>query len=350
VIELAAATTDANGHAVVSTAPDTPALVVFAEGDRIVSTHVVDVALPRGGKSLQVLVPSAASLHGRVTPTAFVTRFTPPPLRPPAQPFELPEPDDVAEFPNVTLRRPGEQRDVATALVAADGTFRFVAVPAGSYQLSFSLLLGNSGTHLPPSAEVQLAAGRDAEVNVDLSALLPGRIHAQFFVDGEPWHGQAGVALLREGGVEAWHLSPGPVTDSTDWLLPGRYVPIVDLPIEYGRVIFGTEEIVLPPGGDVDAVFHLQRRRLEVHLRDADGEPVPNRAVVLEPIDHAGFDGGLHSTLTDDDGTAACDAAPPGRLRILTYAPGEMLRDVRPSIVLGEVEADATTATVRLPR
>jgi RNA polymerase sigma-70 factor (ECF subfamily) len=350
VIGLATATTDGNGHAVVNTAADTPALFVFAEGDRIVSTHVADVALPRSGNTLQVLVPGAACLHGRATPAALVARFAPESHRLPVEPFELPEPDEVDEFPYVALRRPGEELHAATAHVAADGTFRFAAVPAGSYEVSFAMLLGNNVVRLPPSAVVQLVAGRDTEVNIDLAALLPGRIHAQYFVDGEPWHGVAGVARLRDGKVDAWILSPGPVADSTDWLLPGRYVPIVELPIAYGRVIFGTEEVVLPQGGDVDAVFHLQRRRLEVRLLDADGKPAPNRGIVLEPIDHPGFDGGVHSTLTDDDGTAACDAAPPGRLRIMTYAPGEMLADVRPSILLGEVSADATAATVRLPR
>src|SRR5690242_10545045 len=60
-----------------------------------------------------------------------------------------------------------------------------------------------------------------------------------------------------------------------------------------------------------------------VVLRDADGKPIRNAAVVMHPVDEDGKQkrGGLELK-TDPDGKANYDSVPYGKLRIQVLAPG----------------------------
>ena len=83
-----------------------------------------------------------------------------------------------------------------------------------------------------------------------------------------------------------------------------------------------------------------------VVLRDTNGKPVKNAAVVLHPVNHKGKQamGGLELK-TDDDGRTAIEGIPYGLLRVQVLAPGFQ--------TFGEdyeIKQPETQITVRLKR
>ena len=83
-----------------------------------------------------------------------------------------------------------------------------------------------------------------------------------------------------------------------------------------------------------------------VVLRDTNGKPVKNAAVVLHPVNHKGKQamGGLELK-TDDDGQTAIEGIPYGLLRVQVLAPGFQ--------TFGEdyeIKQPETQITVRLKR
>jgi hypothetical protein len=279
-----------------------------------------------------------------------------------------PLPDRFAgSYGAVKLQRPGTRLTTHYGYLAADGAFRFGALPAGRYELWLGMLIpgfyGVGDTDLGLLATVDLRGGDVQQLDLDASAWLPGRATGRFLVDGVPWRGTAGFA--RRIGDVVWPVmaeadASGRVT--SPWLLPGTYLPFVDVGDDparpappwpdydrEGRFVFGTVPVVVVSDTDTAVTADLRRRRVTVTLLDADGDPAADYTLVPEPVDHpwASHDGAR----TDSSGIATWDPAPPGRLRLRAIAPKQDARNAgQPEVVLGEVAADASTLTVRLPR
>jgi hypothetical protein len=362
VLALDHAVTDAGGKATLRGTRDTPALVLIAEGDRCVARIVKDVTLAADHTTRRIEVETAAVLRGTVQPAALLQRFGPTEAEIARATEEdrvsWPKPDRFAgKYGEVRLRRPGAGHATFHGDIAADGAFLLGALPAGRYEVWLQMRISHgqnfSGTDLGPLATVELRGGEVQKLDLDASAWLPGRAAGRFFVDGAPWQGTAGFARWEGGGlslVTAEADASGRAT--SPWLVPGTYLPFVDLGGR--RFVFGTVPFVLAAGADAAITADLRRRRVTVTLLDADGKPVGNRLLFPEPIDHPKFAGAWGGgARTDSSGVATWDPAPPGRLRVRAIAPQQELRALardQPDLVLGEVAAEASQVTVRLPR
>ncbi|HLQ36539.1 MAG TPA: hypothetical protein VK348_01970 [Planctomycetota bacterium] len=349
VLVLDRATTGDDGSGVLHAAPDTPALVVIAEGDHCVATMVRDVKLPRAGNSLRVEVAAACILRGTVRPLTFVRRFGPSEEVLAIDAVSLPNATRFAyQYPTIDLRRIGEQQPAATTRLKADGTFQFVAIPPGSYEVWLGPI-ASSGKASAVSS-VDLRAGETKSIDVDVSQYVPGHLVGHFFVDGTAWQGEVDFHLIDGRTNQA--LTDASGTATSTWLLPGRYLPCAVVQEgDFGRYILGTEPIVLAPGAQLEFTAMLHRRRVVVTMHYSDDQPVASRLFVLEPLDHPEFAFSFqYGNRTNEHGELILDPAPPGRLRIRAFAADQDMFKDTPALVLGEVSADATELTLQLPR
>ena len=95
----------------------------------------------------------------------------------------------------------------------------------------------------------------------------------------------------------------------------------------------------------------MPRRRVEVLVRDADGHALADQRVILEPVDHPRLAWPWrYGRRADAEGRITFDPAPPGRLRVRAFAPGQDMRVETPALVLGELSAEGGSLEVRLPR
>ncbi|HLQ38543.1 MAG TPA: hypothetical protein VK348_12120 [Planctomycetota bacterium] len=361
VVTLDEATTRADGLVTLHAAPETPALVVIADGDRCVTTMLKDVRLPRAGNSLRIAVATAAILHGRLQPLQFLQHFGPS-----AQQVaeaarkaavSLTVASDIADrYPELRLHSDAGVR--MGTKVAADGTFTIAAIPPGRYEVfvapSTQLAVDfSSNTDLGPLATVDMIGGEDQAIELTLDQYMPGIVRGRFLVDGVPWQGEVGFARLAGSHMQRYSLLADTNGTATSyWLLPGTYLAFAAVRQGYKtEYVLGPEPFVLTPNGEVDLTAMLHRRRIAVELRDANDQPVANRRLVLQWLEHPEFTYSLrHGEVTDAQGRLQFDPALPGRLCIRAFADGQSVEDDTPALVLGEASADATELTLRLPK
>jgi len=362
VIVLARGCSDHEGRVSLRAPADVPGLVLIAGGPRCIGSEHHDVVLPRGGARTTIHVTSAAVVRGAVTPSVFVERFGPKPERladaAASARTQWIDPNELADdYPSVVLRSAGGAAEKRLeAHVAADGTFTLGGVPAGRYTAHLELVVGNAWTELGPFATVDVDPARATPpVTIDVATLLPVRGTVRFFVDGVPATGEAGLARLVEGNAHRVRFPLGADgTATTPWLVPGTYAPFVETSGQ--ALVFGTERLLVSAGGSIDATFSLQRRAVTVTILEANGEPARDVVLRTEAIDPLELLGGRWCYWlrgrTDGEGHIALDPVPPGRLRLRAFARDQDLRsnDVEPALLLGEVAADASAATFRLPR
>ncbi|HEX6813253.1 MAG TPA: sigma-70 family RNA polymerase sigma factor [Planctomycetota bacterium] len=358
VIVLARGVSDGEGRASLHAPADVPGLVLVAGGARCIPSEHHDVALPQGGARTTIRVTAAAIVRGTVTPLAFVERFGPAPERlaetAAKARTQWTDPEEFAgEYPSVVLRPlHGTSTEDLTAHVAADGTFTFRGVPSGRYAVHVDAHVWGSGTGLGPYATIDVDPARaPPPLAIDVAELVPGRGTVRFFVDGAPAHGEGALGRIVEDSLayETFPLARDG-TATTPWLLPGTYVPFVVT--GDGARIFGSERLVVTTGTSVDATFTLQRRRVAIAIVDGAGEPAGDVIVLTDAIDRPEI--GRCRWLpnrTDAGGHLLFAQAPPGRLRLRTFARDQDPRSrVEPAVLLGDVAADANAATFRLPR
>lgn len=353
---MARATSDANGKATLHAPPDLPGLVLFAEGPRCVATLRRDVELPRSGASTSITVVPAAQVHGVLGPRAFVQRCGPPPAVLAAAEAnartQWPAPGAFAEDrPRVELRAVDTPTRFGTH-VAADGSFVFGGMPAGRYEVWVQAAVRDDdgrrawAADLGPLTTLDLRAGATTgSLQLDASQFVPARATLQFFVDGAPWQGAVGLVVPGEG-IRVLLKTSMAGTVVSPWLRPGPYVPFVCGVDANGdrQVIVGSDRFVVEPGRDLQTTCTLQRRRVEIALRDAQGHPLRDRWLRVEPLD-APEVAHLRPQRTDAEGRIVLDPAPPGRLRVRAFAADwRQGSEDPPAHDLGEVEALATRA------
>lgn len=353
LIELDHARSDAHGVAHLRAPARTPALVLVAEGRACKAKLVQGVVLPREGAELELEIERAAIVRGVLGPAELVRRFGPCAEELEFDTWEHEDPLRFAdEYPRVELRVAGERGDLGGTHVSADGSFEILAVPAGSYELWVSVMLrtspgSRSEVDLGPlqTLLVEPEPAGDAEVVLDLSRWLPGRIRCSFTVNGTPWSGRAG--LLHLGDEERYGFSELEVRRDEPaeslWLLPGRYAPYVELPFGLTtRRLFGSEVFTLGPGETIDVSASLQRRRIELRAVDGGGALRPHTRLRVSDPRRRAIESWLFRGATDEQGTLILDPAPPGALEVLWE------RGASDFAVVGAVDAETNRATVRI--
>ena len=360
ILMLDVVTTDDAGRAVLHAVPDTPALVVVAEGARYLPSLTKRVSLPAAGGSLRIQVDAAATLAGTVRPLALLQKFGPSTeeLAKAAEDAKVSLPNEkrfAGRYGELQLRPAGSNRPQARTKLAADGSFRLTSLPPGRCEVWLQFRVDSSMASIGPLASVELRGGDEASLDLDASAFLPGRVHARFFVDGAPWTGEAGLARRSADSLDVnLHIQCDDRGNAlSPLLLPGTYVPFVGKKSGWRTLFaFADEEITVAPGAEVEATVALHPRRLAIKLLDADGKPAANRTLVTEPLDHPEWKSLYRfGEQTDAHGVAVIEHAPLGRLRVRTFAADQdPARFDLPSLVLGEVDAGNSAATVRLPR
>jgi RNA polymerase sigma-70 factor (ECF subfamily) len=194
-------------------------------------------------------------------------------------------------------------RDELGFPIAADGTFRIEGIPPGDWTLE--LLCAIDGRpQLPSLGQVaSLREGERRQVEFSLAGLAPGELRAVVLRDGAPW---PNAQIHCNGG---WSR-----TDARGRLKlrarPGSYWPEADIGEGHDRYLYCTE-VVVQPGEVTSVTLDFVRRKVRIHVLDADGAPVPKRAFQI-----VGFS---RTFETDAEGWFLLDPAPPWPCRLTYY-------------------------------
>ncbi len=241
------------------------------------------------------------------------------------------------------------------AHVAADGRFAIGGVPPGTYDVVvIAYVSSTEGRHTlecGPLRTIELPAAANAPLQLDLAAHVPAHATLRVFVDGQPWSGTVGLARIVDYGLAAVPFAAVAGVGHSPALPPGTYVPFASVRDDRGDThrILGAERFVLAPGANVELTASLTHRVVRVRVDDANGQPVPNLRLALQAIDcpECTSLADLH-VRTDARGEHVFDPAPPGRLRVRAFLLPELPagdQDLERQPVLGEIAADATSAT-----
>ncbi len=368
VIVLASTTTNGAGRGELEVPQFAAPLVVFVSGPDCLARTDRAVRLPAPGEPLRIEVDPAMRVRGVLGPPAFVTRFGPAPDRlqaartefeqgigaPPAERF-------ADDYPEVLLRAAGEDHDLAATYVDAQGNFELTGLPAGQFEVWAKVIVrsgprGGSGQNYGPLAVVDVQPGSaPVEVALDAAAHLPARVRGTFFVNGEAWAGVAGFArLTRDGGVR--HVNATRDAHGvyvSPWLEPGRYLAFAHFEPrpDVDRYAYDLAPIAVDAGGIVDVRPVIASSRLVLTVRDATGAPAADVRVVPELLDHPHLSRTWRwGERSDSAGRIVFDPAPPGRLHLRAFAPGQDPRAEAPELDLGQVTATSQEVTRTLPR
>ena len=367
VVVLDHASSDKDGTIQLRAAADTLAMALFLTSPYS-RDHMIPVPeLPQTGATVRVEVEPAGRLTGLLSPPEFVERFGPAPeaLAEAARQelVELPKPNRfVDDYPEIELRQVGNSDAVFTAYVDAAGQFAFASLPPATYEVWLSASVrysrqSSSSRDFGPLATVTVVAGRATEgVNIDASHLVPARATGRFFVDGKIWAGEVGLARLGpDGASKITMITSDGDSRSSPWLTPGRYLPFAHVATGPNdeRAIFGLAPITIAPGQDQSFTATLQRRTVAITVHDASGQPLADRRVVPQSLDHPelAFEW-RYGKRTDAAGRVVFDPAPVGRLRIMAFPPTQKFGRtyVQPEVLLGEIATTATELAARWPK
>ena len=224
-----------------------------------------------------------------------------------------------------------------------DGTFAYRGLAPGRYRVE----LRSDGRTLDLQVpDVAVSAGRDSEVRIDATALVPANLRGRLLLDGAvPSPARAYVQ------AERGHLrgpTRGPLVPDADGvfeakdLLPGTYRVLLatgDLQDEPGDLIEQEETFVLAPGQSLARDFAFVHRRLEVTVVEADGH---TPAVGLEMELWMGLRRRICQT--DARGVAAIDPAP--STRVLLTLPNRVGRLWDPVVFPEGATRHAVTLTL----
>ncbi len=316
------------------TAEDHPPLILYP------------VTLTDGEQELTV--SEVAALRGMVQPGDLEQRF-----RPDASKMLPPD-----RRPGLMLRRVGEGKTTIMTsqgkviAIADDGSFSVESLKAERVEVVlywWRQIAENSWQAelmMPPLAVVDLIAGQVHELELDLSAHLPGRLTGTVIRNGQP-AGHAGVRLtsrmISPRGFESFQEIAGIETDaegkfSVGALQVGGYALSLQVfDKDHSETWLSAPDWVqVSTGQESDAVFQVSGRAVRVLIKDEAGDPVGERAL---RIVHQG----LHRTWdrkTDADGQVAVPDAPMGTLRVMVLGPGMPMLPTNVRLVRPETELE----------
>lgn len=284
-----------------------------------------------------VKVARAGSVHGIVGPVEAVAR--------------LREVSSLGDKPvELVLESEGLPSPDAVT-VAEDGSYSIGGLEAGEWSLSLRYWLRTSSVQANyvklPLEVVVLAAGEHRQVDADVGHMLPGTLRGQVLAGGEPL---ADVHCFLRRKDSGWPPMLRVGTDAagvfTGMVPAGRYGFSFTYPAQTGP---GWFHIVLPdvwqlqPGGEQDVRVEFPLRRIQLHLVDTDGKPVPDAKMKVRGKGYS-HPGGLR---TDVGGSCELYPAPYAEFRVFA-AVGDKTAELGPvSLPAGQNEG---TIELRMPR
>jgi hypothetical protein len=162
------------------------------------------------------------------------------------------------------------------------GHFEAQGLPPGLWKMRLCYHIGRVNTRVQTMAvgEVTLQGGKTAVIEVDASALIPGRLEAQVMLNGRPL-AQALVNLLASGAAMQFRTDAGGRFDAK--------IPAGDYQVSLMRDLGGSRFAVLAVEGALRIVRgELTRREIAVFCApvqlkvcDPRGEPVPRLQLLL---------------------------------------------------------------------
>jgi protocatechuate 3,4-dioxygenase beta subunit len=287
---LETGSTDAQGEVVLHAPTDRP-LGLCLPGPAHAPWVVPVANFPAAGP-LVVTVPRAASLLATVGPEAVLAELralagigenADEPL------WRLPNLELLAGDPSAPRQFP-ESRERCT--MQPNGTFALHGIPPGRWQVMVHCQRerqDHRDTLQVAAGTVELLAGQETKLSIDLSALLPSELSGHVLHNGAPLantqivvYGALGAGL---GGNPA-HSSEQVTTDAvghftaavrgtSQWVMWSRQAAT-------GWVMLrSAEKVAVPPGQRVSATFTLTSGTARVRLLDAAGAPVAKVSVLL---------------------------------------------------------------------
>tara|TARA_R110002072_G_scaffold87129_7_gene196712 strand:+ start:16521 stop:19040 length:2520 start_codon:yes stop_codon:yes gene_type:complete len=205
--------------------------------------------------------------------------------------------------------------------VGDDGSYSIGGLAAGEWSLSLRYWLRTSSVHanyvVLPLQQVVLAAGEQRQVDVEVGHLLPGTLRGLVLADREPLADVHCFLRRKEPG------SPPMLRVGTDaagvftGLVPaGRYGFSFTYPAQSGPGWFHivlSDEWQLQPGDELEVRVAFPLRRIQLHLSDADGKPVPDAKMRIRGEGYS-HPGGLR---TDAGGACELYPAPYAQFRVV---------------------------------
>lgn len=205
--------------------------------------------------------------------------------------------------------------------VAEDGSYSIRGLEAGEWSLSLRYWLRTSSVCanyvVLPLQSVVLVAGEQRQVDVDVGHLLPGMLRGSVRAGGEPL---ADVHCFLRRKESGW---PSMLRVSTDaegvftGLVPaGRYGFSFTYPAQSGPGWFHivlSDVWQLQPGDEQDVRVEFPLRRIQLHLADAAGQPVPDAKMQVLGKGYS-HPGGLR---TDAGGSCELYPAPYAEFRVV---------------------------------
>lgn len=187
--------------------------------------------------------------------------------------------------------------------IAADGTFRIEGIPPGDWTVE---LLGAIDGRLQMPSLGQVAGLRDGErrqVEFSLAELVPGELRAVVLRDGAPWP-----------NAEIYCNSGWSRTDARGRLAlrarAGSYWPEAEIGEGHDHRLY-SGPVVVRPGEVTSVTLDFVRRKVRIHVLDADGAPVRNRGFQI-----VGFS---RTFATDAEGWFVFEPAPPWPCTLVYY-------------------------------
>ncbi|MBL8722449.1 MAG: carboxypeptidase regulatory-like domain-containing protein [Planctomycetes bacterium] len=287
---LEAGSTDTQGEVVLHAPTDRP-LGLCLPGPAHAPLVVPVATFPATGP-LVVTVPRAASLLASVGPEAVLAELSAlagiganrdePPRRLPYLELVAGDPHSPRKFP--------EFRERCT--MRPDGTFALHGIPPGRWQVLVHCQRERQNHHdtlQVATATVELLAGQETKLAIDLSALLPSELSGHVLHNGAPLantqivvYGNLGAGLGGNPSYSSEQVTTDAVGHFTaavrgtaQWVLWGRQAAT-------GWVMLrSAETVAVAPGQRVSATFTLASGTARVRLLDAAGAPVAKVSVLL---------------------------------------------------------------------
>lgn len=299
---LGSASTGADGRAEVFLAPGASGLAM-----RVIGQHppaIVDPAVFVAGKDFEVVVPAGGGIVGRLRLAGL----------------------DPSRVIVQLQRRDGKTMppmDRDAGVVQTDGSFALRGLSPTTYQLALQYSMhyrtehGGHGGNVELDVEVPdvvVTAGRDTDVDIDATALVPATLRGRMLLDGVV-ASPARAFVQAERGARFGQFVPG--ADGffeASGLPPGTYrtgLVIGDFQAGEGDTLLQEDTFTLAPGQQLERDFVFTRRRLVVTIMQADGKTPAARLSLFQS-----GSGIFKRCTTDDHGVLVLDPAPAGRITL----------------------------------
>ena len=303
-------TTDASGEVTLHAPADRP-LALYLPGPLHAPLAIASVVFPATGAYV-VTVDRGAVLHATVGPASVMAEIEQLAGESLAafDAFHLPSlyltagaGGDAQRFPDLRER----------CTMAADGTFTLRGIPPGRWDVNVSCFCrekgsGGGNSLVVSVGAVELAAGQQLELPIDLGVLRSSQVSALVLHNGEPL-ANTEVSLRGELGTggQASVATQRVTTDAA-----GRFTTSArgnPLRLSWARQggqrwsqFQAAEVVVVTPGQTCQATFTLSSGALRVRLLDAAGAPAPQVTLLLRVGAETGF---KPMPPTDADGRTA---------------------------------------------